>query len=175
MNDTARGWLFVGAQALLLGVLVFGPSGDDWTVDGWVRTLGTIGRIAGGALIVIGIARLGLAASVHPAPPDRAALRTTGPYRFARHPIYSGVLALAAAIALTSGSWLQVAALVALVAVLATKARFEEKLLVERFDGYADYARRTGRFVPGLGLGTDTDTDTDTDTNTDTDTDTDTA
>jgi protein-S-isoprenylcysteine O-methyltransferase Ste14 len=153
VNDTRRGWLFVGAQAILLAVLVFVPGGNDWTVDGWVRTLGTFGRLAGGVLIVIGIVRLGLAASVHPAPTDRATLRTSGPYRFARHPIYSGVLALAAAIALTSGSWLHLAAFVTLVVVLATKARFEEQLLVERFDGYEDYARRTGRFVPGIGLG----------------------
>ncbi|HUW02600.1 MAG TPA: isoprenylcysteine carboxylmethyltransferase family protein [Acidimicrobiales bacterium] len=153
MSDAVRGWLFVAAQAALLAVLVFAPGGDDWVVSGWMRAVGTIGRLGGAAFIVIGGVRLGVGASVHPEPTSRAILRTTGPYRFVRHPIYSGVLALAAAIALTSGSWAHVAAFVALVIVLAVKARFEERLLVRRFEGYATYAAGTGRFVPGVGRG----------------------
>ena len=151
MSDAARGWLFVAAQAVLLAVLVLAPGGDDWAVSGWMRAVGTFGRVGGAAFIVVGGLRLGIGASVHPEPTSRAVLRTTGPYRFARHPIYTGVLALAAAIALTSGSWTQAAAFVSLAIVLAIKARFEERLLVRRFDGYEAYATRTGRFVPGIG------------------------
>lgn len=141
----------MGGQALLLGVLVLGPTGSDWAVGSWARTAGTAGRWAGAALILIGGARLGRGASVHPAPTQRASLRTSGPYQFVRHPIYTGVLALAAAIAVTSGSWLHVCAFVALVGLLSWKARFEERLLRERFADYRDYANRTGRFVPYLG------------------------
>jgi protein-S-isoprenylcysteine O-methyltransferase Ste14 len=153
VTPATRGWAFVGAQAILLAVLVFAPGGNDWAVPSWLRTVGTLGRIVGGALIVTAAVRLGAAASVHPAPTGRAVLRTRGLYRFVRHPIYSGVLVLAAAIAATSGWWLHLAAFVALVGVLAVKARFEEQLLAERFGDYRAYARRTGRFVPGVGRG----------------------
>ncbi|MBK5222834.1 MAG: hypothetical protein JJE52_08165 [Acidimicrobiia bacterium] len=101
MTDRRRGWLLVGAQFALLALLVLAPTGTAWTVPDGVRLLGTIGRVAGVALIVFGGIRLGVAASVHPAPTTRAVLRTDDAYRHIRHPIYTGVLVVGAAIALT--------------------------------------------------------------------------
>ena len=144
------GWMLVGGQAVLLVVLVFGPSGHAWKVPSPLRTAGQVMRWVGLAAVVIGALRLGRAASVHPEPTSRAALRTGGPYRFVRHPIYSGVLLFAAGIAATAGSVLAVLAFGALVGLLSLKARFEERLLARRFAGYAEYARVTPRFVPGL-------------------------
>ena len=37
-----------------------------------------------------------------------------------------------------------------LLGVLVAKASLEERLLAEQFSGYADYRRRTNRFVPFL-------------------------
>jgi protein-S-isoprenylcysteine O-methyltransferase Ste14 len=148
MTDRARGWALVSAQFALLAVLVLAPTGTAWALPAPVEALGTAGRVVGGAAILIGAAQLGLAASVHPAPTDTATLRTDGAYRFVRHPIYTGVLVLGAAIALTGCSLLHLAAWAALLGVLVVKARFEERLLVARFPGYPDYARRTGRFLP---------------------------
>jgi protein-S-isoprenylcysteine O-methyltransferase Ste14 len=142
--------MLVGGQALLLAVLVLGPSGHAWKVPSPLRAAGQVLRWVGLAAVVIGALRLGRAASVHPEPTSRAALRTDGPYRFVRHPIYSGVLLFAAGIAATAGSVLAVLAFGALVGLLSVKARFEEGLLAQRFAGYAAYARVTPRFVPGL-------------------------
>lgn len=147
-SDRARGWLLVAAQLGLLALLVLAPTGKAWPLPPVVQAVGTVGRVLGGVAIVVGSLRLGRAASVHPEPTGRAALRTDGPYRFVRHPIYTGVLVLGAALALTGRSPLHVVAWAALLAVISVKARFEERLLTERFDGYAEYARRTGRFVP---------------------------
>lgn len=47
MTDRARGWALVGGQFALLGALVLVPIGRDWDVPAWVRTIGTVGRIAG--------------------------------------------------------------------------------------------------------------------------------
>jgi protein-S-isoprenylcysteine O-methyltransferase Ste14 len=87
---------------------------------------------------------------VHPGPTRAAVLRTDGPYRFVRHPIYSGVLLLATAIAVTSGSAVSVVALAGLAALLNVKARFEEGLLRRRFPDYGAYVGRTPRFVPSF-------------------------
>lgn len=148
MTDRLRGWLLVTAQFVLLGVLVAAPTGSAWSLPGPVRTLGTIGQIAGAAAIVLGVVRLGVAASVHPAPTTNAVLRTDGAYCYARHPICTGVLILGAAMALTGRSLLHLAAWAVLLGVLTVKARFEERLLTERFAGYPAYAAGTGRFLP---------------------------
>jgi protein-S-isoprenylcysteine O-methyltransferase Ste14 len=150
VTDARHGWLLVTAQFGLLAVLVFGPSGDLWTVSGPLRTAGNLLRWAGLAAVVLGGLRLGRGFSVHPAPTAGAVLRTDGSYRVVRHPIYSGVLLLAAGIAATAGSLLAIVAFAFLVLVLSAKARFEERLLAERFPDYTAYARRTPRFVPFL-------------------------
>jgi protein-S-isoprenylcysteine O-methyltransferase Ste14 len=79
------------------------------------------------------------------------ALATTGPYALVRHPAYSGDLALWLGAALAT---LNVALLVLWPAYLLgarAEAGVEEQLLEARFgSAYADYARRTGRFVPRL-------------------------
>jgi protein-S-isoprenylcysteine O-methyltransferase Ste14 len=148
MTDRFQGWVLVATQLALLGILALAPTGTAWPLPDVVRMLGTIGRIVGAAAIVIGGLRLGLAASVHPAPTAAATLRTDGPYRYVRHPIYTGVLTLGAALGLAGRSPIHVAAWVSLLGVLTVKARFEERLLTDRFGGYPAYAARTGRFLP---------------------------
>jgi protein-S-isoprenylcysteine O-methyltransferase Ste14 len=150
VTDARRGWLLVTAQFGLLAVLVLGPSGEVWTVSGPLRTAGSVLRWAGFAAVALGALGLGRGFSVHPAPTGVAVLRTDGLYRVVRHPIYSGVLLLAGGIAATAGSLLAITAFAFLVLLLSAKARFEERLLVERFPDYTAYARRTPRFVPFL-------------------------
>lgn len=101
--DRRRGWILVAAQFLLLAVIVTGPLQGAWSVPGPLRQAGTVLRWVGGAAIVSGAIRLGGGIAVHPVPSRAAMLRTDGPYRFVRHPIYSGVLLLAAGITATSG------------------------------------------------------------------------
>jgi protein-S-isoprenylcysteine O-methyltransferase Ste14 len=82
------------------------------------------------------------------------ALITTGPYRFVRHPVYSGSIALVLGTALAT---LNVAVLLVCPLVIVgmlMEARVEEGLLETRFGSeYRAYARRTGCLVPRLGGG----------------------
>lgn len=150
MTDRARGWLLVAVQLVLLAGLVLAPTGGSWTAPSALVPIGVAGRIGGAAVIVVGALHLGRGLSVHPAPTATAELRTSGLYRFARHPIYSGVLLLGAAIAATAGSVVHLVLWCGLVALFSVKARFEEGLLADRFPGYLAYAARTGRFLPRL-------------------------
>jgi protein-S-isoprenylcysteine O-methyltransferase Ste14 len=150
VTDRARGWLLVAAQFVLLGALVLTPTGGGWSTPGPLWAIGTAGRLLGAVIIFVGVLQLGRGVSVHPAPRGVAQLRTTGIYRHVRHPIYSGVLVLGAAIAATAGSVVHLILWCALFAVLTVKVRFEERLLADAFPGYNGYARRTGRFLPKL-------------------------
>jgi protein-S-isoprenylcysteine O-methyltransferase Ste14 len=75
-------------------------------------------------------------------------LVTSGPYRFVRHPIYSGILAAGVGTALAlSWFWLVGVALAAVYFVYS--ATVEERFLTEQFPGaYPPYKRSTRMLVP---------------------------
>jgi protein-S-isoprenylcysteine O-methyltransferase Ste14 len=76
-------------------------------------------------------------------------LRTDGPYRITRHPIYTGMLAMIAGSTLTSMVGLPIFLL--FLVILSIKIPSEEKLLTEQFgEQYLYYKKRTPRLIPGL-------------------------
>lgn len=76
----------------------------------------------------------------------------SGPYRFVRHPSYTGILLLMVGLGLAYGNWLALALLLVLpVGVLIRRIFVEEALLTDVMGrAYVDYAARTKRLVPGL-------------------------
>jgi protein-S-isoprenylcysteine O-methyltransferase Ste14 len=80
--------------------------------------------------------------------PTAGGLVTTGPYRFIRHPIYAAVLYFTWVGVLSHVSALNV--VLGLLATAGTIIRMatEERLLVQRYPEYRDYAARTRRVIP---------------------------
>jgi protein-S-isoprenylcysteine O-methyltransferase Ste14 len=74
-----------------------------------------------------------------------------GPYRWVRHPLYTGELVAALGIALLSGTIAAAAVWVALCALQFYRARCEEEVLLLALPGYGAYRERTAALVPGLG------------------------
>jgi protein-S-isoprenylcysteine O-methyltransferase Ste14 len=76
-------------------------------------------------------------------------LRTDGPYGITRHPIYTGILAMLSATALTAGLGRWVPATLFALVLLLIKIRAEERLLESALgDEYRDYRRRVRALVP---------------------------
>ena len=76
-------------------------------------------------------------------------LITSGPFRFLRHPIFSGALALWLGTGLGTLSWLLLVLWPLLVAGKTIQARAEEEVLYTKFGStYEAYVRQTGRFIP---------------------------
>ena len=77
-------------------------------------------------------------------------LITSGPYRWVRHPAYSGSIITLAGFGLAAGSW--IGAMLALAIALtgySYRVRVEETAMLEAFgDEYRNYRLRTGRFIP---------------------------
>jgi protein-S-isoprenylcysteine O-methyltransferase Ste14 len=72
-----------------------------------------------------------------------------GPYRFVRHPIYTGILTMFFATALAQGHLSGFVGTLLMFASFWIKLRDEEKLMLQQFpEQYADYRRRAKRIIP---------------------------
>jgi protein-S-isoprenylcysteine O-methyltransferase Ste14 len=78
-------------------------------------------------------------------------LITAGPYRYVRHPIYSGLLVGFLGSALAWGQWRGLLAFVIATYALWRKWRMEERFMRETFGAaYSEYAARTPAVVPRI-------------------------
>ena len=147
-TDTRTARLLVAGQFALIGILVLLPGRHDWPVPVALSVACTVATVVGLVVVVIGAMGLGRGLTATPLPNAHAQLRTGGLYRYARHPIYSGLLLTMTSITAASGSVFRLLTLGVLVLLITVKARWEEERLSQRFEGYASYAARTPRFVP---------------------------
>lgn len=88
--------------------------------------------------------------NVVPEPKAGARLVTRGPYHRVRHPMYTSLLLFAAGLAWLIDGWWAWYAWISLAIVLWFKSVIEEHLLRKHFGAYADYQKRSKRFVPWL-------------------------
>ncbi len=147
-RDTAIAWLFVIAQFALLVVIVMLPPGDAWPVPGWLDRAALAIEVIGAGVLAIAMVNLGRSHTPLPTPIEHGQLKTNGLYRWVRHPIYSGIIALAVGLSIRSASVAVAAASLGLIVEFMAKARWEETHLRRRYPAYGDYAARTPRFVP---------------------------
>ena len=126
--------------------------GPDLDVPEQLRWLGLALVVLGVAFAVWAIATLGrhydLELEIHR---DHELVRT-GPYRFVRHPIYTGLGLHFVGACLATGNLVLIAGtLLVTFPALYLRATTEERLLRERFGAaYENYAREVGMLVPLL-------------------------
>ena len=108
----------------------------------WLRTAGLVLLILGLAIRWTAILTLGTTFSTNVAIHAAQTLRTTGPYRWIRHPSYTGMLIIFAAIGLYERNWISLAVVLILpTAALLYRIHVEEMALTEAFgQQYLDYS-----------------------------------
>ncbi|OYW80191.1 MAG: hypothetical protein B7Z19_03505 [Polynucleobacter sp. 32-46-5] len=149
-----RGAWYVVIQAILIGLILFGPKGPDLLTSEPLKTIFLSCGISIGLLsilvMLIAVINLGKNLTPLPCPKDNAQLVQSGLYRYVRHPIYFGVLLAALAWLLIFPSVYILLYAIALFILFDVKARREEVWLVERFPAYQDYQRRVKKLFPGV-------------------------
>lgn len=140
-------WAFVAVQVALLGLLVFMPADFGPSVSRF-GLVGTTFEWVGFLGIVFSAITIRSSLTVVPLPKEQGKLGTSGLYRYVRHPMYTSVLLLSLGIALLSGSVIKYALAACLCALFYFKSQYEERFLRQKYPDYAQYAKRTPRFIP---------------------------
>jgi protein-S-isoprenylcysteine O-methyltransferase Ste14 len=121
------------------------PRSEPW----WLVAVFAALFAAGALFRASAIRELGRWYSHYVAVQDRHVIVSSGPYRFVRHPAYTGMLAANAGLVGLLVNPVAVVALLGLVAVLRWRIAVEEAALGE-IPEYREFARRRPRLVPGL-------------------------
>lgn len=152
-RNQSRGTVWVIAQGVLfaffVAALVVGRTMDDFGGLVYLRSAGILLALFGSFVSIWSLRQFGTKVSPFPRPVEGARLIETGPYRFVRHPMYSGIIGftLGAGLAYAKPS-AALTGLLFLVFFLAKTGR-EEELLVESVPGYRAYRSRVGwRLIP---------------------------
>ena len=141
-------WGLVAIQAVLIVGILLTPTGDVWPLPSIAAAFASALTWFGLALVVWAVLVFGRGVTPSPMPSRRAQLQTKGPYRWIRHPMYTGVIMLMAGSALGRRSWIAAALWIVLGVLILTKMRWEEQRLVETYPGYGSYREAVPALVP---------------------------
>jgi protein-S-isoprenylcysteine O-methyltransferase Ste14 len=152
MNNRLKGNLLVLGQFVLIALLIFVPSSGPNTgvFSHFLSAVAIFSLLAGFVILGVSAIALGKSLTAHPIPGKNAQLVTDGLYKFVKHPIYTGLILVGFGLMITGGFFPHALFFIALVLLLNYKASFEEALLTKTYAGYADYSKKTGRFLPRL-------------------------
>lgn len=126
------------------------PSSYDWPVLTWVG-LGL--TVFGLALRSWAVITLGRFFTMHVRIVEGHKVIEDGPYRYVRHPSYTGALFQYPALLLFFGSWWSfLVAAIILPPIYVYRIRIEEQTLVASLgDAYVEYRKRVGGLLPWIG------------------------
>jgi protein-S-isoprenylcysteine O-methyltransferase Ste14 len=148
-----------GSSGVLLVLLLVGqavrvasrPESPPSTAAIWQAT-GTVLLFGGIVLLVMAQLNLGASWRIGIEEGSRPGLVTSGVYRFCRNPIFLAILIILAGYTVLLPTRLSLALLVGAFIGIRQQVLTEEMYLCRTYGGvYRAYARRVGRFVPGIG------------------------
>jgi protein-S-isoprenylcysteine O-methyltransferase Ste14 len=149
LGPRGEGW-FVAQVGLFAVIAASGAAGPAWGGAGRAVSL-VIGAIlagCGGLLALRGVLDLRDSLTPFPRPMEGARLVETGAYRYARHPIYGGLILGALGWGLATASPPALGAALLLAGFFSLKSRREEIWLAESYPEYPAYRSHTRRLIP---------------------------
>ena len=151
-RDRATRVLIGLTLGLTFGLAVAASHGHSLRIPDGFRIAGLAVMWAGLALRVWAVVTLGRSFRTSVEVDPGQAVVSNGPYRWIRHPSYTGLLLIAAGFGLAVGDWISFAiCLVAPAPALLWRIHVEEAELVGVLgEPYVEYEAHTKRLIPGL-------------------------
>jgi protein-S-isoprenylcysteine O-methyltransferase Ste14 len=143
---SARAVAYLNSFGVMVFILLAARYRPEWlrpTPNEALRSAGAVLWLAGAVLCLWPLWSLRHSFSLEP---EARTLVTSGPYRLARHPIYTVYLLINAGILLRHLTLPFALVLAAWVALLLVRVRYEEGVLTAAFPEYSDYRRRVRAF-----------------------------
>lgn len=124
----------------------------DWPASAIWQPIGAVLLFGGLILLILAQINLGASWRVGIEEAARPGLVITGLYRICRNPIFLAMFVTLTGYTLLLPTWLSLAMLVGAFVGIRQQAIEEEAYLLRTYgDDYHAYARRVGRFLPGVG------------------------
>jgi protein-S-isoprenylcysteine O-methyltransferase Ste14 len=146
MGKRGEGWFIL--QIVLFVIIFLVPAFAPFQFPIELRAFGLLALLIGGAMGTLGLLNLGVNLSPFPKPIEGGQLVTHGAYRFARHPIYAGLILGTLGWGLLMATLLGVVFAVVLFVFFDLKSRREEEWLTQAYPGYSEYQRRVRKLIP---------------------------
>lgn len=143
MPDWLLTWTMVILQFSMLGLLLFtGPILPR-------ETASLVLYIIGGIIILWAIQSIRLGnLSILPFVREGGYMVAKGPYKYIRHPMYTGLIFIAWGLVANEITILRILCALVLTLVLIVKLHVEEEYLKRSFPPYLDYQKRTKKLFP---------------------------
>jgi protein-S-isoprenylcysteine O-methyltransferase Ste14 len=156
-SGSGRSWDFTSFIFIMVAILVLQPIFVPAISFRTTQTWGSFVQLLGLLLILCALA-LHIWSRVHlqhyyaervEVQPKHKVI-DTGPYALMKHPVITSFFGIAGGLFLVNPSFTTLATLIYTIWDFTRAAHQEEDLLSKTLPGYADYARRTPRFLPRL-------------------------
>lgn len=142
-------YFFVILQFALFGAYLW-PMSLDYALPTLLLWPAQLAMIVGLILLFAALKQIGLRISPFPRPRENTQLIIDGVFAVVRHPIYSGIFLFAVGLAFYKEELYKLIISILLLILFYFKSSYEEKNMMQRFEGYASYRKRVGRFFPKL-------------------------
>jgi len=154
-HDAGSKWFLIGCVwasiAIGMWIALLLPAAAIHGYRTEVFILGLVLMVAGMALRWYPIHLLGASFTCEVSTRPGQVVVEAGPYRWVRHPSYSGGLLTVLGVLVCCVNWASLAALIVTLAGYAYRIKVEEKALATHLGApYRDYMRRTKRLIPFL-------------------------
>lgn len=154
MSDKSKGWILAIIQFSFMVVIMIVSAYEFKYMN---RPLVPIITYIGVTFILLGtmfftvvVFNFGQMITPNPVPMEKAILKTTGIYKFIRHPMYTSALVLFLGIVLYFQAYFSLALVAGLFIFFVIKTNSEERFLRNKFPEYSEYSKHSKRFFPFL-------------------------
>ncbi len=145
-----KDYILVGVQILLFVLYYFDIEFLDFTLPEWIQWIFLSLTGLGALIFILAIIQLNQNLSPFPTPKPGSQLIQNGLYKYTRHPIYTGILISLGGYAVYTESFYRLLITLILYMLFAIKSRYEEEQLMKRYEDYAAYRKKAGRFFPKI-------------------------